>query len=74
LKEQDTRYETVYEVSLATTDTEFEFNDDLVLYGFSLKFTGCKMKIIHKVPLNENDKSFYSKGYCSVEIRVKLST
>ena len=59
------RYQSVYDVSLATRDTEFEFNDELVLYGFNLKFTGCKMRIVR----NGNDK-----GYCSVVIRVTLST
>jgi len=57
--DQVVSYQKCYEVSLATHDTEFEFNDGLILYGFSLKFTGCKMKI--------------NKGYCSVKVLVTIA-
>jgi len=55
---QELSYQTCYDVSIATHDTEFEFKDDHKVYDFSLMFRGCKIKI--------------NKGYCSLRMTVYL--
>jgi len=58
-------YQTCYEISIATRDTEFEFKDDTKVYDFNLQFRGCKMRIVR----NGNDK-----GYCSIKMAVIITT
>lgn len=60
MKKEQLSYQDAYQVSIATHDTEFSFSDDMNVYGFSLMFRGCKMKI--------------NKGYCSIKVMVYIST
>ena len=59
MEKQELSYQSVYDVSLATHDTEFHFKDDMEVFGFSLSFRGLKMKI--------------NKGYCSITVTVAIS-
>lgn len=58
-------YQTCYDISIATRDSEFEFKDDSKVYDFNLQFRGCKLRIVR----NGNDK-----GYCSIKMTVIITT
>lgn len=58
-------YQTCYDISIATRDSEFEFKDDIKIYDFTLQFRGCKLRIVR----NGNDK-----GYCSIKMAVIITT
>lgn len=52
-------YNTAYSIDIATHDREFDFKDDMEVYGFNLQFRGVKIRV--------------NKGYCSLTMLVYIN-